>query len=240
MRTVAIIPVHGRLPLVKLTIQRLINKCGVTEVICLGDTKEEADVCTRAGAAFAPFKNKPIGRKLNQGFMLAQGYGPDAVMYLSSSDWISEGWLSQVALRIHQFDIIGKLDCNFCHVGSSIRTVHWDGYPYGSSMEGQMIGIGRVLSRQALQEMSWKPFDDHINSSLDYSMIFSVMKHCSRKKQLIMNTDAMQSLSISTDLWSNIHSFHQILPVSQHRDLRWLIDNFPEIFTLKKSQHEEM
>jgi hypothetical protein len=238
MRTVAVIPVHSRLPLLKLTIERLIQKCGVTEVICLGSTKEEADICTGAGAAFAPHRNKPIGRKLNYGFMLARLYDPDAVMYLSSSDWISAGWLSQVALYISDYDLIGKLDTNFCHVGSTIRAVHWRGYSQGSSMEGQMIGIGRVLSRQALEEMKWQPFDSYLNSSLDYSMIFKLMKHASRCRQLIMLDDTMQSLSISTDLWSNIHSFHQHAAGAEERDLFWLLDNFPEIFTLKNRLHE--
>jgi hypothetical protein len=50
-----------------------------------------------------------------------------------------------------------------------------------------------------------------------------------------MNTDKIQSLSISADLWSNIHSFSQLSHGSEPRDLAWLDQHFPEIFRFKQA-----
>jgi hypothetical protein len=232
MRTVAVIPVHGRLELLCLTIQRLLES-GFHKVICLGSTQQEHHTCTWAGADFYYFQNKPVARKLNAGFQVAYTYHPDAVMYLSSSDWISRDYLDHVSYFINDYDMIGRLDCNFAHVGESVRAVHWRGYPKGSSMDLQTVGIGRVLSRRALDEMDWRPFDDYLNSSLDYSMTFRLMNKCSRRNVMIMTHPCANTLSVSTDLWSNIHSFHQLAEGAEPRSQQWLENNYPEIFTLK-------
>lgn len=41
MKVVAVIPIKGRLPLLRFTIQRLLNKNGLTEVICVGSKDEQ-------------------------------------------------------------------------------------------------------------------------------------------------------------------------------------------------------
>jgi len=153
-------------------------------------------------------------------------------MYVSSSDWLSDNWLDVVSSYVGEFDLVGKLDANFAHVNGSVNAIHWKGYPPESSMYCQMIGIGRVLSRHTLERMNWQPFDCFLNSSLDFSMIFSLMK-VQWSGQLIMNTDKIQSLSVSTDLWTNIHNFRKLAQGSDPRGSEWLEQNFPEIFTLK-------
>ena len=89
------IPVHGRLPLLRLTIQRLLTRNKAHAVLCLGDSPEEEKACSDAGARFIYHVNKPIARKLNTGFQIAAEYDPDAVMYVSSSDWLSDNWLDE-------------------------------------------------------------------------------------------------------------------------------------------------
>jgi len=114
-RAVAVMPVHGRLPLVSLTIQRLLVKNRFHAVICLGDSPEEEKICRDAGAGFIYHANRPIGRKLNTGFQIAADYDPHAVMYVSSSDWLSDNWLDVVSSYVGEFDLVGKLDgCFFC------------------------------------------------------------------------------------------------------------------------------
>jgi hypothetical protein len=232
MKAIAIIPVHGRLPLLALTIDRLLHKNGFAEVICMGETDEEAKTCLDAGAVFSFYPNLPLGRKLNHGYMVAESLHADAVAYVSSSDWLSDNWLSMVAPYVERYDLIGKLGCTFAHVtDSSIKMVHWGGYT-GRGMQGQPVGIGRMLTRGALERMRWRPFDDHLCRSLDYSMIFSLMDLSPVGRVLIYNSPQIQSLSISTHLWSNIHT----LPADgvPRREPQWLHDNFPEIFTLQK------
>ena len=114
----------------------------------------------------------------------------------------------------------------------SVYAFHWKGYT-DRGMQQQTVGIGRVLTSVALERMNWQPFDNFLNSSLDYSMMFKIMKHSEQRRQLIMNTDKIQSLSVSSNLWTNIHSFSKLCKGGEFRSLTWLEQNFPEIFTLK-------
>src|SRR5688572_33434172 len=91
-KVVAVIPVHGRVPLLPYTIKRLIQK-NDCKVICVGDGLHEKQVCEQSGAVWVPFKNSPLGAKWNAGFVAAKRFNPDAVLYVGSSDWVCNDWI---------------------------------------------------------------------------------------------------------------------------------------------------
>ena len=91
-RVVAVIPVFGRHPLLKHTIERLLKRNGCSDVICVGE-EEDRDVCKVAGAKFYYKDNKYLGEKWNHAFKKAKELKPDAVLFVGSSDWLSDNWL---------------------------------------------------------------------------------------------------------------------------------------------------
>jgi hypothetical protein len=203
-RVVAVIPVKGRLPLLKWTIKRLIEKNKVFKVICVGDGEEREPV-EKMGAVWVHHENKPLGKKWNAGFMKAKEFEPHACLFVGSSDWISDNWIEHCEPYMGTYDMIGKPDFNLLDYGKQLRLCHWAGYT-DPRRKGEPIGIGRMLSARILELMHWQPMDPKLDSSLDYSMWKKVENHGGTVG--VLRTDKIQSLSLSTDAWENKHKFN--------------------------------
>jgi hypothetical protein len=226
LKVMACMPVHGRLPLLKHTIGRLYRKNHVDKVICVGSYDERA-TCEKAGAHFIPFHNNPLGRKWNIAFQEAKQFNPDACLFVGSSDFISDNWIPTITKNLDKHDLIGLPGCYFVDISNTYRLVYWPGYD--GKRRGESIGIGRVISAKFLDKIGWKPFDDKIDNSLDFSMYSRVMS----KNRLLLNTKDIFSLSISTNRWPNKHRFEehwngQLKSFKIDNPETWLSENFPE------------
>lgn len=223
-KCVAVIPVKGRRPLLSLTIRRLYQKNGVWKVITVGDDPEDRKVCEDAGALWVQHPNKPLGNKWNAGFWEARMYEPDSVLYVGSSDWISDNWIPTMRPYVKQHDLVGTPGCYFADLGDKIRVCHWAGYVGSRSTES--IGIGRMISGKLLDTVGWKPFSDHLDNSLDRSM-----KDRCKKDYLVLEN--IKSVSISTNLWPNKHFFSHhwlnVLPSTKVSDVPAFLKEFPEL-----------
>lgn len=217
---------HGRIPLVKATVKRLLNKNHVSHVICVGSEPEERRACHESGAEFVKHDNKPLGKKWNYGFRAAKSYNPDFVVYVGSSDWLSDNWLPVMIPFAEEHGLAGKLDFNLLHISSSSYEVAWwRGYRAGSGRENEPIGIGRVISSKLLDTIGWKPFDDDAADGMDRAMWYKIS---GKTMPLIFNHPEIQSLSISCELWSNMHT-EDISSASPYREPWWWLDMwFPE------------
>lgn len=203
MKTVAIIPVFGRLPLLKHTIERLLNKNKVDVVICVGATEDEEMVCVKAGAKFYFHENMPLGKKWNYGFQKAKLENPDVCLFVGSSDWLSDNWLPELLPYMTQFDMIGKPDFTMMDISETIRSVRWGGYV--KERKDESIGIGRLISSRILDKMNWKPFIDDKNNSMDHAMYNKVSE---LGGEIALTRDPnLVPLSLSTNRWINKHRF---------------------------------
>lgn len=230
LKIFACVPVHGRLPLLKHTIERLVNKNKV-EVICVGDGHEERKVCEKAGASWVQFRNRPLGAKWNAAFVEAGRKGADACLFVGSSDWLSDNWCSELSPMLHQYDMLGTLGCHFLDISKiGNRLVYWPGY--NGSRAWESIGIGRLLSKRILDKIDWKPFNDSLDSGLDSSMSEKIKRVGGASSHSVIN-EKIVSVSISTDQWQNLHKFNMhwmnLLPSQRINDVDSFIDkNFPE------------
>jgi hypothetical protein len=208
---VAVIPVFGRLPLVKHTVERLYKRNKVDKVICVGETSREKNVCTAAGADFVAHGNRPLARKWNAGFLAAKKYNPKACLFVGSSDWVSDNWVETLLPYMNEHDMVGLPGCYLLdlsvarrkHANQGLRACHWPGYK--GEREGESIGIGRMISGRILEKMGWQPFDPHLDHSLDYSMVRRVKKFGGNV--LLIHSEDIKSMAISTDKWPNKHKF---------------------------------
>lgn len=242
-KVAACIPVHGRQPLVKHTIERLIKKNKVDVVICVGDSNSDRKVCERAGAVWVQHRNNPLGDKWNAAFREAKKYNVDACLFVGSSDWISDNWLDVMLPLIGEFDLIGTHGCNFLHVATpNFYACYWPGYT--KDRKGETIGIGRLISSKVLDKLQWEPFHSDLDKSLDFSMHQRVTKVAGKLHSV--ESKIIQSVSISTDEWGNKHNFwshwKNRLPSIKIKSVsKWIDENFPEakeIFQHKTSNHE--
>jgi glycosyltransferase involved in cell wall biosynthesis len=207
MKIIAVIPVYGRRPLLKHTITRLLKKNGVYKVICVGDQSKDERECRDAGAEWVYHDNKPLAAKWNAGFIAAKEHKPDACLFVGSSDWISDNWLTVLGPHIDHFDLIGLPGCYFLDIKTGVkrdfRACYWPGYI--GPREGESIGIGRLISAKVLEKLNWEPFDSSLDHSLDFSMVKRVKK--ADGKILLVKSLDLKSISVSCDQWPNKHSF---------------------------------
>lgn len=226
--TIAVIPVKGRIPLLPYTINQALKV--VDKVICITSEKYEWDYCRGAEVTHIR-RTAPLGEKWNLGFFLAGHYDPDYVLFIGSSDWVSENWMAEMT----KFDaeIVGVRGFDLLHLnymtpeideltlermcskdtlhevevtllGHKIR--HWPGYT--GERKGEPIGIGRVLNRDFLKKVGFKPFNDRMNHSMDYTMY----KKADEVKLVEIKS---RNLSISTTLWGNLHKFEGTEPLGK-------------------------
>ena len=214
---VAVIPIKGRRLLIPYTIQRAKRICD--EVVCVTSHKSEMDLCRSAGALVTNGFKMALGRKWNGGFQYARSLDPDYILYIGSSDWLSDNWLEIMLPLMGDNDFIGKSDYYELHLEFDIPFLrgeeydieevrrsfrrrmfgHWKGYT--DERAGEPIGIGRILSRSFLERIDWKPFDDGQVKNMDHTMTKKAIKYAS------ISDDRAKCLSISTTLWANMHDF---------------------------------
>jgi hypothetical protein len=235
-KIIAVIPVHGRRPLIKHTIERLYKRNGIYKVICVGDSVIDKKVCLQSGADWVQFKNKPLGAKWNEGFKAAEKYQPDGCLFVGSSDWISDNWMTVLSQYLCNYDLIGLPGCYLLDINrtkDTHRALHWPGYI--GTREGESIGIGRLISAKVLDKMNWQPFGAGLDHSLDYSMKERVMKAGGKVKLVV--TDQVKSMAISCSEWPNKHNFESHwsnrLP-SEKIDPQELFKMFPESLEIFK------
>jgi hypothetical protein len=193
------IPIYGRFSLVRLTMERLINQ-GVTP-IGIGNEPQAKQICKELEVEYIEYSNNPLGAKWNAGFKACNKPDCESVLFVGSSDWISDTYLKLVKKHLNKYDIIGVAGCHFVDVAESKRLVYWSGYPEGLR-HNEPIGIGRVLSIEFLKKINFKPFDSNLNAGLDWSMYLKA-----KNVGLLPNTKTIQCLSISTNKWGNKHKF---------------------------------
>lgn len=237
-KVVACLAVHGRLPLLEQTITRLLNKNGCYKVICAGDGLEEKKLCESLGAVWVPARNKPLGNKWNQSFFKAKEFNPDAVVFVGSSDWLSDNWFSIMRQHVERHGFAGVPGCSLVDIGETLRGCHWSGYKgYRAERADESIGIGRMLSSRLLNAIDWLPFDPTFDNSLDRSMkdkaaLFGF-------KDYMVHDERLKALSISTNRWINKHKFdmhyNQLIPSEIMRDpAEWCAKHFPEVKNIFK------
>jgi hypothetical protein len=232
-KVVAVIPCLGRYKLLKKTIERLYKVNRVTKVVLIGEERQVERIAAETGSIYLRHTNSPLGKKWNAGFIEARKLNPDAILFVGSSDWISEDWLTEALKHLKDHDLIGRLDCYLLDFNtiSGKRLVYWPGYGQGVRSE-EPIGIGRVISARILDKIDWKPFNDDRDNSMDWFMYEAVLNNQGTVKIM----DNGKSMAISTNLWGNKHQFEQHwsgkeLPSTKIKGEEmnsFLVNNFPE------------
>jgi hypothetical protein len=158
------------------------------------------------------------------------------VLFVGSSDWVSDNYIQEAEDKLKEFDMVGKLGCHFIDVDDKIRLVNWTGYGKGPRSY-EPIGIGRMLSNRFLDKINWQPFDKRLNSGLDWAMWLRAI--ISDASIGIFDADEIQFLSISTDKWENKHKFedHWTGKLKSERitgkEQIAFLQSFPEIYDLQ-------
>lgn len=239
-KVIACIPIHGRIPLFIHTIRRLIDKNGVARVICVGDNEDEKAVALSVDkrVEWVNYPNKPLGSKWNASFSACAKHDPDAVLFVGSGDWLTDNWVEAGLKDLEHYDMVGRLDFMLLDISRQhgMRMCHWHGYTE-KARQNEPIGIGRMIGRNMIKKLNYRPFEGRLDNGLDWSMYQAILKL--RGKIGLLTDDTARSLSISTDRWPNKHIFEQHYSQKLPSDIikdptAILAAQFPEAFDIFK------
>jgi hypothetical protein len=103
--------------------------------------------------------------------------------------------------------MVGTLGCYLLDIKypNRKRLLYWPGYGEGPRKD-EPIGIGRLISANALNRMDWTPFDSDKDNSMDWQMWQKVLLN---GKVKVIEGDQIKSMALSTNKWENKHSFEQ-------------------------------
>jgi len=252
MNIFSVIPVFGRHELLPHTIGRLLTKCGVSKVYCIGDIEEDKRICTEAGAEWLVHPNTPLGAKWNMGIEIAleSGVEYDGFLFMGSSDWVSNNWLDVYTPFLLEYDMTGTANCHFLDVNTNgkKRLVDWSGYTklrsgWEAARSDEPIGVGRLYSMRIIKKLNGKLFQGDRNEGMDYISMKRVLDIGGTSKKFIA-TDT-KSVSISTNKWINKHRFDNGLVIHPNSKIiedvdGWLKEWFPEGFLVFKNEKDEL
>lgn len=236
-KTVAVIPCFGRFKLLQKTVERLYNVNGISKVVLIGHEAQVKEIADKTNSLYVEHANLPLGLKWNAGFKAAKSFNPDAVLFVGSSDWISQGWMPTALKYLPEYDMIGKLGCHLLdiHTVKGKRLVEWPGYGKGVR-ESEPIGIGRVISARILNLIDWEPFENERDNSMDYFMYKRILD---KSGKIMIMPEHVYSIAISTNLWPNKHMFEEhwknrLPSVKYNNDdlIKFLETNFKDALTL--------
>ena len=240
----ASIPVNGRHELLPHTIERLLNKCGVSKVYCIGNNPIDRAICEAAGAEWINHPNSPLGKKWNMGIKAAieSGINYDGFLFVGSSDWISENWIETFAPYLSEYDMVGTTNCYFLDINTngSKRVMHWKGY--SNNRKGEAIGIGRLYSMRVVKKLEGKIFNDSSEKNMDYESMKRVLSVNGKIESFI--ADNAITVSISTNKWENKHNFETEVKTDPNsieiaNTDEWLKMNFPEGFKVLSNRIDQ-
>ena len=207
-KVIAVIPVYGRESLLKYTVRRLYEKNYIYKVIIVGENDSERNVIENEGGIWLQYSNVWLGDKWNIGFKFSKKYKPDAMLFVGSSDWVSQDWIFSSYKYIKEgYGYVGKNDYHMIDISNNeINSNHWLGYPW-EDRKYETIGIGRLISREFLEKIEYKPFDKNSNIGMDKTMYQKCLSNGLKVKIINNDTDHVTFLSLSCDLWVNKHVF---------------------------------
>lgn len=149
-------------------IKRLESKFNITTMVVGSEGKKSRELVEKYGFKYIEHPNLPLGKKFNAGLLALQGTSVDYVMVMGSDDVISSSLVEKYLAHMTKgVDVIGILDMYVYYVKNK-KLYYWGGY--GKIRSGEPIGLARCISRNVLNKLNWKLWDDKLNKSLDFSM----------------------------------------------------------------------
>lgn len=169
--------------------------------------------------------NHPLSAKMNAAAMLASRLKPDYCLMVGSDDIIGISLMEKYLVSMQQgIDYTYLMDCYFFDVVSK-RGLYWGGYTK-SFNKGLPLGMGRLISARALNQLKWicwpPGYDRILDTAFDKQM---KVARCSRS-ELYMKREKVFGLDIKSAV--NMTKFAQWDNAQFMDGKKLLFDNLPE------------
>ena len=221
--TTIVMPVWGRLELVKKNLESLSNQ--ECEVICVSSIDQDSNFLRELkmpNLHLCYHSNYPLGKKFQAGVDHAKMMGSDEIVILGSDDFLSRDFVKNAHEYAQRYDFIYMTRWYMLDT----RADHWYKCWYNKNQlaaGGFRIGSGRVFSKRFLDTFGWHLYD----VMADYHLDDFAFNH-RMGGEILMNPKGMEVLAIKGS-HDTKNSLERIL--SAHT-IDWAPVKNPEIFDI--------
>jgi len=170
------------------SVQRYWQDHGIHTVIAGSEGVHTREMCLDAGAGYIEVPNEPLSGKYNKAIMTAYAnYNPDGFIVLGSDDFMNDEIINKYLSLIELgYDFAGFKDCYY-YDAKKKQGYFWNGWTV-SHRRGESIGMGRLLSRNALTLLGGRPWSKG-NRGLDWIMTQRLKKFKKLKRMTLSMKD---------------------------------------------------
>tara|TARA_B100001248_G_C27395864_1_gene465501 strand:- start:2835 stop:3701 length:867 start_codon:yes stop_codon:yes gene_type:complete len=201
---VCLIGIWERLELVKINIDLLKKQTMPCKILLIVSSQKDKQFAIQNKVDWIYTDNKPLGRKWQIGLDECKKYNPNAVLINGSDDLLSTNWVKTCYHYIHnkQFDIVGKSNWYL------LDLIEKKPYKLMYKNANILLGAGRMISRNILDQINWNLFPLNLNRGLD--------NHCNKifnknyAKRLVISSPKIFVISLKGK-YDTLNSVQQIL-----------------------------
>lgn len=111
--------------------------------------------------------NNPISNKWNHALMQLKGLDFDYAVMMGSDDTMCDKVFAKLDSLMDDYSWTGVLDIYFQEYGET-DLHYWSGYE--NRRRGEPVGVGRAISKQLIEKLDYRLWDNGLNKGLDGSM----------------------------------------------------------------------
>ena len=169
---IIITAMHGRPEITRafcMAVQRIYKETGVsTLAIITRNDYENIKLCNTHGIAWMESRNEPLGAKWNTALHYLKDVDLSNVIILGSDDIVSTSFIDYQISK-GDTDLSAMEDLWFW--GLNKKRDGYKTFGHWTSNLCKLLGVGRMVSREVLEKLDWKLWDDDLRSGLDRSAL---------------------------------------------------------------------
>ena len=161
---VVVIATHLRNEITTKNIELLKQQKHVPKIVIVCSLQHELEYYKELQVTVVLEKNRPLGKKWQTGVNVAMKLGANPLIILGSDDLISKDYIHNALLKIKEgFDFIGTTSWYSFDVKNKALYKS----KYSNRNENLPIGSGKVYTKELLDKIRWKVFDQSADRKLD-------------------------------------------------------------------------
>lgn len=135
------------------------------------------------GCNYIEVENYPVTNKHNAILAKAKGMNLEGMVIMGSDDIVNDGYWDWIyTLSKDEECVYGLKDIYFYSTSEKDALYYWAGYRNGR----QNAGAGRFYSKNVLDKMNWKLWEDGLNKGMDSSVDRGLIKKGIKSKSVTM------------------------------------------------------
>ena len=213
---IIITAMHGRPEITRafcMSAQRIYYETGVlTLAIVTRNDFDNISICNEFGIWYEESRNEPLGAKWNTALYPLRRGGFSHVIILGSDDIASTSFIEY---QMNQdADLSGMEDLWFW--GLEKRRAGYKTFGHWVSQLNKILGVGRMVSMEMIEQLDWKLWDDDLRRGLDRSLLDRVRPIAKKIHQFSLKEQGLFVMDIKYD--RNISSLSTSLPNTEFED----------------------